>query len=268
MHIRDSYITKSGVRPLSNHSEPQYCSEPISARSKTSQPVISAGKLREPISTIGFSFGFTSDWLRKQVCQWLVKRGWTRIFRLMTELSKSKVTCSACISEAPTKTANEWDVCIHGNKVSSAGCVPGTNAYTPPEYISAGRYDGSQGTVWQVGILLVEILSPVMPFDKPEHALKMGPRIPEQLSSGNKLEYTRQRFDLKTGRMDHFSIVSGTVGESWLLFACLWKEKDFLRGMKNQARAMRVFCGSIDGAYVASHNDKLPTIFSYLAPKQ
>lgn len=68
-------------------------------------------------------------------------------------------------------------------------CVPGTNAYTPPEYISTGRYDGCQGTVWQVGILLVEILSPYMPFNKPEHALEMGPRIPEQLSSGDKLEY-------------------------------------------------------------------------------
>jgi len=67
--------------------------------------------------------------------------------------------------------------------------VSGTNAYTPPEYFSTGRYDGSQATVWQVGILLVEILSPFMPFDKPEHALKMGPRIPEQLSSGNKLKY-------------------------------------------------------------------------------
>lgn len=71
----------------------------------------------------------------------------------------------------------------------SACCVTGTNAYTPPEYIKTGRYDGCQGTVWQMGILLVEILSPVMAFDKPEHALKMGPRIPEQLSSGNKLEY-------------------------------------------------------------------------------
>ena len=103
----------------------------------------------------------------------------------MTELSKSKVTCFACISEAPTKIATERDVCIHGNRVHSTDCVAGTNAYTPPEYIRAGCYDGSQGTVWQVGILLVEILSPVMPFDKPEHALKMGPRIPEQLSSGN-----------------------------------------------------------------------------------
>lgn len=76
-------------------------------------------------------------------------------------------------------------------------CVPGTNAYTPPEYISTGRYDGCQGTVWQVGILLVEILSPYMPFDKPEHALKMAPRIPEQLSSGDKLEYYFNFFSIE-----------------------------------------------------------------------
>ena len=83
------------------------------------------------------------------------------------------------------KSATERDVCIHGNEVHCSDCVPaGTNAYTPPEYLSTGRYDGSQGTVWQMGILLVEILSPFMPFDEPEHALKMEPTIPEELSSG------------------------------------------------------------------------------------
>ena len=76
----------------------------------------------------------------------------------------------------------------------SAHCIPGTKAYTPPEYIKTGHYGGCQGTVWQMGILLVEILSPVMPFKLPEHALKMGPRIPERLSSGNKLEYCMERF--------------------------------------------------------------------------
>ncbi|XP_068707337.1 serine/threonine-protein kinase pim-1-like [Montipora capricornis] len=59
----------------------------------------------------------------------------------------------------------------------------GTNHYTPPEFFSTGKYDGCQGTVWQLGILLVEILSPVMAFDKPEHALKMAPRIPDHLSA-------------------------------------------------------------------------------------
>ncbi|CAH3033550.1 unnamed protein product [Porites lobata] len=60
----------------------------------------------------------------------------------------------------------------------------GTKAYTPPEYFSTGKYDGCQGTVWQLGILLVEMLSPVMAFDKPEQALTVSPRIPENLSPG------------------------------------------------------------------------------------
>ena len=62
--------------------------------------------------------------------------------------------------------------------------VLGTKAYTPPEYFSTGKYDGCQGTVWQLGILLVEMLSPVMAFDKPEQALTAAPRIPENLSPG------------------------------------------------------------------------------------
>ena len=69
---------------------------------------------------------------------------------------------------------------------SNSRCFLGTNAYTPPEYLSTGKYDGCSGTVWQMGILLVEVLSPIMAFDKPEQALKMAPRIPEHLSSGNK----------------------------------------------------------------------------------
>ena len=62
--------------------------------------------------------------------------------------------------------------------------VPGTNSYTPPEYLKTGKYDGRQGTVWQMGILLVEILSPIMAFDKPEQAIKVPPRIPDHLSPG------------------------------------------------------------------------------------
>ncbi|XP_029214176.2 serine/threonine-protein kinase pim-2-like [Acropora millepora] len=59
----------------------------------------------------------------------------------------------------------------------------GTNHYTPPEYFSTGQYDGCQGTVWQLGILLMELLSPVMAFDKPEQALSAQPRIPDHLSA-------------------------------------------------------------------------------------
>jgi len=39
--------------------------------------------------------------------------------------------------------------------------------------------------VWQMGILLVDMLSPVVPaFKHPRHALRMAPRVPHQLSPG------------------------------------------------------------------------------------
>ena len=74
----------------------------------------------------------------------------------------------------------------------------GTNAYCPPEYIRSGMYDGKEGTVWQMGILLVEILCPESAFDKPEDALKTSPRIPEYLSSGT--VYSLQALPLKMTR--------------------------------------------------------------------
>ena len=56
----------------------------------------------------------------------------------------------------------------------------------PPEFSKSKQYDGSQGTVWQMGILLVDMLSPVVPaFKHPRHALRMAPRIPHQLSPGS-----------------------------------------------------------------------------------
>ena len=55
----------------------------------------------------------------------------------------------------------------------------------PPEFIKSSKYDGSQGTVWQMGILLVDMLSPVVTaFEKPHHALSMAPRVPQQFSPG------------------------------------------------------------------------------------
>lgn len=69
-------------------------------------------------------------------------------------------------------------------RITTSWLVPGTNAYTPPEFFRTGKYDGCQGTVWQIGILLVETLSPVMAFDKPEQSLNMAPRLPEHLSPG------------------------------------------------------------------------------------
>ena len=46
--------------------------------------------------------------------------------------------------------------------------VPGTPFYIPPEYIKTGLYDGCQATVWQLGVILLEIL----------------PKDPEDLSPG------------------------------------------------------------------------------------
>lgn len=74
-------------------------------------------------------------------------------------------------------------VVFHSKHLNTAH-ITGTNHYTPPEYFSTGQYDGCQGTVWQLGILLMELLSPVMAFDKPEQALSVKPQIPDHLSAG------------------------------------------------------------------------------------
>ena len=59
----------------------------------------------------------------------------------------------------------------------------------PPEFSEFKQYDGCQGTVWQMGILLVDMLSPVVPafLKHPRHALRMAPRVLHQLSPGNSL---------------------------------------------------------------------------------
>lgn len=59
----------------------------------------------------------------------------------------------------------------------------------PPEFIQNNQYDGCQGTVWQMGILLVNMLSPGQPAFKHEtHAVIMQPRIPQHLSPGTSLD--------------------------------------------------------------------------------
>lgn len=63
-NARDRYIIKSGVRPLCDHSEPQYCSEPISARSKTLQQVISGGKTLDHFNNWQEN-KFATDWLNQ-----------------------------------------------------------------------------------------------------------------------------------------------------------------------------------------------------------
>ena len=62
----------------------------------------------------------------------------------------------------------------------------------PPEFSKSKQYDGCQGTVWQMGILLVDMLSPVVPaFKHPRHALRMAPRVPQQLSPGISYEISQ-----------------------------------------------------------------------------
>ncbi|XP_068757067.1 serine/threonine-protein kinase pim-3-like [Montipora capricornis] len=59
----------------------------------------------------------------------------------------------------------------------------GTPTYMPPEYTKHGQYDGCQGAVWQMGILLVDMLSPtVRAFKDPRDALIKPPNVPKDLS--------------------------------------------------------------------------------------
>ncbi|XP_022800082.1 serine/threonine-protein kinase pim-2-like [Stylophora pistillata] len=63
----------------------------------------------------------------------------------------------------------------------------GTPHYMPPEYSQSKKYDGCQGTVWQMGILLVDMLSPEIPAFKHSHlALRIPPTVPQHLSTDAK----------------------------------------------------------------------------------
>ena len=58
----------------------------------------------------------------------------------------------------------------------------------PPEFMKCKQYDGCEGTVWQMGILLVDMLCPDMiAFEHPSHALSMPPRVAQHLSPGMSL---------------------------------------------------------------------------------
>ena len=63
--------------------------------------------------------------------------------------------------------------------------VSGTRVYMAPEYFRFGWYDGCQATVWALGMILVDMLSPYMAFSKPEQAYGRPPRIQRHLSPGN-----------------------------------------------------------------------------------
>ena len=67
--------------------------------------------------------------------------------------------------------------------------VSGTRVYMAPEYFRFGWYDGCQATVWALGMILVDMLSPYMAFSKPEQAYNRPPRIPHHLSPGNVNKY-------------------------------------------------------------------------------
>ena len=55
----------------------------------------------------------------------------------------------------------------------------------PPEYYKFKQYDGCQGTVWQMGILLVDMLSPVYnAFEHIRDAFTKLPYVPNDLSPG------------------------------------------------------------------------------------
>ncbi|XP_044166365.1 serine/threonine-protein kinase pim-1-like isoform X1 [Acropora millepora] len=59
----------------------------------------------------------------------------------------------------------------------------GTKSYMPPEYYKFKQYDGCQGTVWQMGILLVDMLSPVFnAFEHIRDAFTKPPYVPSDLS--------------------------------------------------------------------------------------
>ncbi|XP_044163417.1 CBL-interacting protein kinase 15-like [Acropora millepora] len=58
----------------------------------------------------------------------------------------------------------------------------GTKAYMPPEFVRFGWYDGSQSTVWALGMILVNLLSSSMAFRKPEEALSRSPRLKANVS--------------------------------------------------------------------------------------
>ena len=75
-----------------------------------------------------------------------------------------------------------------GSRYPSETIIPyfsGTKSYMPPEYYKSKQYDGCQGTVWQMGILLVDMLSPVFnAFEHIRDAFTKPPYVPSDLSSG------------------------------------------------------------------------------------
>ena len=61
------------------------------------------------------------------------------------------------------------------SKLTMKNILLGTQYYMPPEFMKTGKYDGCKATVWAMGILLVDMLSPVIPaFEKTTTLSKHG----------------------------------------------------------------------------------------------
>ncbi|CAH3149182.1 unnamed protein product, partial [Pocillopora meandrina] len=60
----------------------------------------------------------------------------------------------------------------------------GMNQYMPSEFMKTSKYDGCEATIWVMGILLVDMLPPIISaFGKLQHCLSMESRIPRHFSS-------------------------------------------------------------------------------------
>jgi serine/threonine protein kinase len=71
-------------------------------------------------------------------------------------------------------------------------CVPGTDSHIPPEWYARGAYRADPMTVWQVGVLLYEMLTGHVPFQTSTEIIwKKLPRIESDISPSETHIHTR-----------------------------------------------------------------------------